>query len=184
MKFGHRRLVGGIVATGIVAAGFALSSASASPTDIAAVTTTASEFASDTLSNLNQPSDNLSCTEPVANGTALVQATNGVVAEVFGEDAAVARLECASLTPSVHYTLYGTLDIQAFYSGGWHTVASSGPQAMNSVEGATALVLHTTGTYAPPSAALGAYHRAFVTYTTSTGRLYRVPSPTVWYMNN
>jgi hypothetical protein len=132
----------------------AATSASAALTDINAITSTASEFASDTASNLNQPNDNLTCTEPAANGTALVQATNAVVAEVFGEDAAVARIECASLTPSQRYTLSGTLYIQAYYGGAWHNVASSGLTTTNSTEGAAALILHTTGTYAPPSADL------------------------------
>jgi hypothetical protein len=180
----YRRLFVALLCAASVAGGFAITSASAAATDIEAITSTASEFASDTVSNLNQPNDNLTCTAPVANGAAVVQATNAVVAEVFGEDAAVARIECASLTPSQRYTLSGTLYIQAYYSGGWHNVASSGLTTTGSTEGAAVLVLHAIGTYAPPSAALGAYHRAYAVITSSTGRLYRVLSPTVWYMNN
>jgi len=180
----RNRVVAAAAGVLVVAGGAAAMTANASPTDIQAITTTAQEFASDAVANAVQQNDNLTCSDPTAYGAAVVQATNVVVAEVFGEDAAVAHIECASLTPSVKYTLSGTLYIQAYYSGAWHNVASSGLKGTQSTDGAAALVLTATGKYAPPSSALGAYHRAYVVFATSTGRAPHTPSPSVWYMNN
>lgn len=156
-------------------------SANASPADVQAITSNAQEFVSDTLSNVGG-SDNITCSQPATYGSAVLQETNAVVAQLFGEDEAVAHLECASLTPSTRYTITGTLYIQAFIGGAWQTVRTSPTKVTSSTDGAAAQTITLTGTYDPPDPALGYYHRAKVVFTLSTGRVYKVPSPSVWFM--
>jgi len=162
--------------------------ANAAATDVGAFTSNLQDYQAalnyDT-SGAGGGGDNITCDAPTVSGAALVQATNLVVGEVFGEDAAVAHEECATLTPSATYTLYGQLTIQAYENGAWVDVAW-GPwgSTSSSASGATVLTLRATGIYAPPTPALGAYHRAYVHFYTSTGRAPESPSPSVWYMNN
>jgi len=177
----RRKVAAGATSLALLASLGAAAAAHAAATDVGAITSNATEFASDTLSNVGG-SDNITCGQPQAYGAAVVQATNAVVAQVFGEDEAVAHIECASLTPAVGYTISGTLYIQAYIGGTWQTVRTGPTVVTASREGAAAQPLTLNGRYDPPDAALGYYHRARVVYRLSTGRVYKITSPSVWFM--
>lgn len=137
----------------------------------------------DGTNNVNQSlkSDNLTCDLGDVYGGPVNQRTPYVVGEVYGQDFSVGELTCMSLETSKRYSVSVTVYIQAFNGSSWSNVAS-GSASMNAVAGAATAEAVALGQYGAFSSALNKYHRGYIVATTSTGRVYRFPTPTVWFM--
>lgn len=149
----------------------------------AAVLTNSLDLTTDGLNNVNQnlKSDNITCDLGSVYGGPINQRTPYVVGEVYGQDFAVGELTCTSLELSKRYSVSVTVFIQAFNGSSWFNVAS-GSASMTATAGTATAEAIALGQYPAFSAALNKYHRGYVVATTSTGRVYRFPTPTVWFM--
>lgn len=124
---------------------------------------------------------NITCDLGSVYGGPVNQRTPYVVGEVYGQDFAVGELTCTSLETNKRYSVTVTVYIQAFDGYGWTNVAS-GSASMTAVAGTATAEAVALGRYGAFSAALNKYHRGYIVATTSTGRSYGYPTPTVWFM--
>lgn len=149
----------------------------------AAVLTNSLDLTADSANNVEQSlsSDNITCDLGSVYGGPVNQRTPYVVGEVYGQDFAVGEITCTSLEISKRYSVSVTVYIQAFDGWDWFNVAS-GSASTSALAGTASAEAIALGQYGAFSSALNKYHRGYVVATTSTGRVYRFPTPTVWFM--
>lgn len=162
-------------------------SAHADVIDIGGATLTHSFDVSDAaLANLAQSSvdPNTTC-QITTTGTALVQRTNALVGEVYGQDMGTAVGECFSFNPA-SYSATVTVHVEAFYpnsltGGEWRVVCSDSKSASSVAGIVQPLPPVALCTYAGMNPHLNRYHRAHGILTNTRGQKFESYSP-MWYM--
>lgn len=118
---------------------------------------------------LSEPTDNITCQPTAAvEGSLVNPQASFVVGEVFAQTESAANWECASLDPTLHYTIFGTVtDWYATSRGA--AAGCSGTFNISSQEGVAPTAPTAICSYAAGSAALNTWHWAVFVGTTSTG---------------
>lgn len=181
-----RRMLAGLVTTVVVAGLLAPAPAHAQAQDALGAYLSGS---ADQIRVHSIPSDpNVTC-DVKAGGRDLVQHTNYVFGEVYGQDFGTAEGECASLDSTRMYTVTLTVEIEYYtaidlFTGYWSPVGCSATSSAVSRKGiAVPIPPVATCVYPGTSPYLNAYHRAHAILTPSIpGSAPREDYSPIWFM--
>lgn len=184
----HRLMRSGALA----AAGLAMTATFATPAHagaedlLAASLTHTIDVESAALENFAQVQGdpNTTC-QVTTTGTAVVQRTNALVGEIYGQDMGTAVGECFSFDTS-RYSATVVVHVEAFYASGlvggtWVTVCSASSSAPSIAGFAQPVPPVALCSYAGMNPHLNRYHRAHGILTNTRGQVYHSYSP-IWFM--
>jgi hypothetical protein len=185
-------LGGTAAASGAVAAATHNTQVPAAANDLAGASATWSlDVSRASVNNANQTAadPNTTC-QVTTTGDALVQSTDALVAQVYGEDFGAASGTCLSFDTTTTYNATVTVSLEAFYpdrpgalTGTWKVISTSPPESTNSLQGlAEPLPTYLIQRYGLNDPSLNRYHRAHGIITDTRGQRFESYSP-YWFMN-